>query len=139
MISASCNCSCNGIEVSITFPVNNPSSVIFAFDENISITMKTQTDNPLQIFENEKQMLKKLLEDQEITLFEPVIGGVPRVATGFYFEPFEWYYLVTVEKNTFYQDVNQITNWSLIILGISLVFSLLLLLFFPDKSSPRRL
>ncbi|MBN2532806.1 MAG: adenylate/guanylate cyclase domain-containing protein [Spirochaetales bacterium] len=110
--------------------IKRDSEFIFAFDENINITMKTQTNEPVEIYDHEKEMLKNLLKNQETALVEPVLGGISRVATGFFFEPFQWYYMVTVEKNTFYQEVNQITNWSLIILVVSLVFSLLLLLFF---------
>jgi adenylate cyclase len=110
--------------------IKRDSEFIFAFDENINITMRTGTEEPVRIRDNEKDTLKQLLEEQESALVEPVIDGIPRVATGFYFEPFQWYYMVTVEKNTFYQEVNQISRWSLIILGISLVSSLLLLLFF---------
>ncbi|MBN2440695.1 MAG: HAMP domain-containing protein [Spirochaetales bacterium] len=110
--------------------IKRDTEVIFAFDSEANITMKTQTENPITFLDNEIPVLKQLFADQETKLVEPFLGGVERVATGFYFEPFKWYYLVTIEKSTFYQEVNQITNQSFIILGASLIVSFFLLLFF---------
>ena len=45
------------------------------------------------------------------------IGGKDRVAKGFWFDPFGWYLIVTEERATFYNLVNEITQRSLIILG----------------------
>ncbi len=44
------------------------------------------------------------------------IGGVARVAKGFWFEPFKWYLLVTEERSAFYDQVNQIAFRTVIIL-----------------------
>ncbi|MBN1700235.1 MAG: adenylate/guanylate cyclase domain-containing protein [Spirochaetales bacterium] len=100
---------------------------IIAFDEDINLVFYTDI---LEVAENEKTELRKLIEDRETRLVEPVLGGVTRVATGFFFEPFEWYFMITEEKNSFYNEVNQINNMSLIILGASLFLSVIFLWFF---------
>lgn len=58
------------------------------------------------------------------------LGGVERVASGFYFEPFGWYLFVSEEVETFYSEVNKIQAYSLYILGGGALLSIVLLLIF---------
>jgi adenylate cyclase len=109
--------------------IKRPTELILAFDDNAGLVMQTNTIN---IRDNEKVMLKKLISDQVTKLVEPTFDGVNRVATGFYFSPFKWYFLITEKKEIFYQEVNGITNQSLIILGGSLLAAFLLLWFFAS-------
>ena len=60
------------------------------------------------------------------------LGGVARVAKGFWFEPFKWYVLVTEERSAFYDQVNQITYRTLIILAVSIAVGVLLVLLFAN-------
>ncbi len=109
--------------------IKRPTELILAFDDSGNVVMNTNT---IKILDSEKTMLNRLISDKETKLVEPVLGGVARVATGFYFEPFKWYVLITEEKNIFYQEVNGITNQSLIILGGSLLAAFVLLWFFAS-------
>jgi class 3 adenylate cyclase/HAMP domain-containing protein len=52
------------------------------------------------------------------------------VAKGFYFEPFDWYVLVSEERDTFYSQVNQITQRTGIILIVAIVLGVVMVLVF---------
>ena len=58
------------------------------------------------------------------------LGGLARVAKGFWFEPFGWYVLVTEERSAFYAAVNEIWVRTLIILGASIAAAVALVLVF---------
>ena len=58
------------------------------------------------------------------------IGGKDRVPKGFWFDPFGWYLMVTEERATFYNQVNEITQRSTIILGAAIVLAVALMLLF---------
>jgi adenylate cyclase len=107
--------------------IKRPTELILAFDDNANLVLET---NPIEIRENEKIKLKQLVKNQETKLVEPVLNGISRVSTGFYFQPFKWYFLVTEQKDIFYQEVNWMTSQSLIILGASLLVALILLWIF---------
>lgn len=107
--------------------IKSPTELIIAIDENADLVLKTSL---LELQENEKPLLKQLINEKETKLVEPFIGNIQRVGTGFFFQPFSWYFLVTEEKTVFYNEVNQITYWGMIILGICLFISIILLWFF---------
>jgi adenylate cyclase len=52
------------------------------------------------------------------------------VAKGFWFPPFKWYVVVTEERGAFYDQVNQITYRTLIILAASIAAGVMLVLLF---------
>ncbi len=58
------------------------------------------------------------------------VGGVARVANGFWFEPFRWYVLVTEERSAFYGPVTQIAVRTAIILAASVLAAVALVLAF---------
>lgn len=118
-----------GIESFARSLIKRPTELILAIDKDVNVVLKTK---PFELQENEKAFLKSLFDSKERKLVEPVLDGIDRVATGFYFSPFEWYFLITEEKDVFYQDINQITFQSLLILGVSLVISFILLWFFAS-------
>jgi len=60
------------------------------------------------------------------------IAGKDRVAQGFWFEPFGWYMLVTEEWTAFYNQVNEITLRTGIILLASIGAGILLVLLFAS-------
>lgn len=104
--------------------------LIFAFDKNINITMKT---GEIILSNDEKTSLSELFSSQSKELQEFSIAGIERVGMGFYFEPFDWYYIVTEEKKTFYQDVERIT-WQTGILLLSSCALAFIVLFFIINS-----
>ena len=60
------------------------------------------------------------------------IGGKGRVAKGFWFEPFQWYLLVSEERSAFYDQVNQIALRTMIILVAAIVGGVVLVLIFAS-------
>lgn len=96
---------------------------IFAFDRQQNIQMET---NPLSFSDADKELFKRLYEKKPQGLQQLTIAGSERIAMGFYFEPFDWYVLVTELRATFYQDVEKISFQSLIVLLCSLALALIL-------------
>jgi adenylate cyclase len=58
------------------------------------------------------------------------LGGIDRVAQAEPFAPFNWYVLVTEERNVFYKTTTQIIWQTGIVLSVSLAVALILLVFF---------
>jgi len=107
--------------------VRSGTEVIFAVDSDLEVTMKT---GELTVEENEREALREIVESRTGDLITPQISGKGRVAKGFYFEPFDWYILVSEERDTFYSQVNQITQRTGIILIIAIILGVVMVLVF---------
>jgi adenylate cyclase len=107
--------------------VRSGTEVIFAVDGDLEVTMKT---GELTVEENEREALREIVESRTGDLITPQISGKGRVAKGFYFEPFDWYILVSEERDTFYSQVNQITQRTGIILIIAIILGVVMVLVF---------
>ena len=107
--------------------VRSNTEVIFALDGNLEVAMQTA---PLTIQENEREALHRIVESRTDDLITPRISGKERVAKGFYFEPFDWYVVVSEQRDTFYSRVNQITQRTGIILVIAIVLGVVMVLVF---------
>ena len=107
--------------------VRSPTEVIFALDAAGEPVMRT---GDLEIAGDEKPALLQLIGDRKRELVTPRIGGLDRVAKGFWFEPFGWYFMVSEQKATFYSRVNQITTRTLYILGGAILVGVMLVLLF---------
>jgi adenylate cyclase len=107
--------------------VRSPTEVIFALDGQAQLAMQT---GPLAIREGEREGLLQAVRTQTTDLITPRIGGIDRVAKGFYFEPFGWYMSVSEQRQTFYSRVNQITERTALILGASIVLGIVMVLIF---------
>jgi adenylate cyclase len=107
--------------------VRSPTERIFALDEGAELTMST---GDLEIQRAERPALVELARSRTQDLVIPRIGGKDRVAKGFYFEPFEWYVLVSEQRDTFYSRVNEITIRTAIILAAAIVAGLIMVLVF---------
>jgi len=105
--------------------IRSDTELILALDQNGEVEMST---GEVTIRESQQETLKSLVAKQMKELVNPKIAGFDRVAMTFYFEPFDWFVLVTEDRNTFYRSVNQITVQSSIILGVSLAAALIMLL-----------
>ncbi len=107
--------------------IRRESELIFAVTEERAIPLST---SPLELSPQEWGALEPLLT-AEGALWEVVtVGGIPRVGQMRYFEPFEWYIWVTEEQSVFLAPVRQIVELSTVILGVSLILSVALLIFF---------
>ncbi|WP_455383034.1 adenylate/guanylate cyclase domain-containing protein [Salinispira pacifica] len=125
-----------GVETFAASIVRSPTELIFAFDSSGKITMSTRS---VELKPDETQQLVDLFNAKSSGLVNLTIEGVSRVGKGFYFLPFQWYFLITEERSAFYRDVNSITYTTLyIVLGSSLIAVLLLILFARRLTSPLR-
>jgi len=125
-----------GVETFAASIVRSPTELIFAFDQKGNLTMNTK---PVTIKPDEVQALVGLFDKKSEALVNITVDGIPRVAKGFYFLPFQWYFLLTEERSTFYRDVNSITYTTLyIVLAAALVAVVLLVLFARRLTNPLR-
>ncbi|GAH39824.1 unnamed protein product [marine sediment metagenome] len=85
--------------------IRSSTELIFAVDESGRITM--QTGN-LEINDEESNELSELMSAGRAGWQQIRLGGMERVAQAATFEPFGWYFMVTEQRDTFYQAVNQI-------------------------------
>lgn len=109
--------------------IRSGSEIIFAVTSDGKVGMAT-SDFELRPEEREKMLT--LLEAKTSGWVEISVEGTARVGNGFYFPPFDWYVLVTEENNTFFKEVREITVQSGIILGASLLISVILILIFTS-------
>ena len=116
--------------------VRSPTELIFAVSKDGTVTTSTK---PVNLKPGERQELANLYATRPAGLINPIIDGIPRVGRGFYFAPFQWYFVLTEERNTFYKDVNSITYTTLyIVLGSAAAALLLLILFARHLTTPLR-
>ncbi len=100
---------------------------ILAFDRNGELVMSTR---PIEPTAEDRARLFELIESRDDSFVDIEIAGVARVARGFWFEPFEYFYLVTEARETFYSDVNRITFQTALVLAIASLFAIALLFVF---------
>lgn len=125
-----------GVETFAASIIRSPTEVIIAFDQSGNVTMSTK---PITIRTEERRRLVDIYRNRPTGLFTLDLAGTSRVATGFAFLPFQWHFLITEERSTFYRDVNSITYTTLyIVLGASAVAVLLLIIFARRLTTPLR-
>jgi class 3 adenylate cyclase/HAMP domain-containing protein len=107
--------------------VRSSTEVIFALNGDLDFAMQT---GDLTIGADERRALQRIVESRTGDLITPRISGKERVAKGFYFEPFDWYIVVSEERDTFYSQVNQITQRTGIILVFAIVLGVIMVLVF---------
>jgi class 3 adenylate cyclase/HAMP domain-containing protein len=107
--------------------VRSPTEVIFALDEQGRLIMGS---GPLEIRPEERASLAQLVAGRKSELLTLRIGGIDRVAKGFWFEPFKWYLLASEQRPAFYSRVNQITERTIIILAAAVIVGVVLILLF---------
>ena len=107
--------------------VRSATELIVAVGEDGEIRMSTSA---LAWQGEEQQAVAGLVKGRSTDLVTVAMGGIPRVAKGFWFEPFGWYLLVSEERASFYDQVNQIAvRTAIILVGAILAGVLLVLLF----------
>ena len=108
--------------------IRSPTELILALDGNGDVAMGT---GPAQILPEEKAALAALVGAKSTDLIPSIrIAGTDRVAKGFWFDPFQWYVLVTEERAAFYSLVNETTyRTGIILLGAIGVGVILVLIF----------
>jgi adenylate cyclase len=107
--------------------VRSATELILAVGEDGAVRMGTSA----VAWQGEEQKTVAALAKKHSTdLLTVSIGGKARVAKGFWFEPFQWYLLVTEERASFYDQVNQIAVRTVIILVGAIVGGVALVLIF---------
>jgi adenylate cyclase len=101
-----------GIEAYARTLLLSDSELVFALDGSGNVVMSTSA---LTLAPAEKAPLMAPFSPGDRSLLTVTIGGVPRVATRFAFEPFGWTVFTTEVRSTFYRDVSRIT-WQTVIL-----------------------
>lgn len=107
--------------------LRSPTEVILALDKAGNLAMATGDITPRA---DELPALLKLVTAKNTELNTVRIGGQDRVTKGFWFEPFGWYLMVTDQRSTFYNQVNEITQRSAIILAAAIILAVGLMLLF---------
>jgi adenylate cyclase len=116
--------------------IRSPTEVILALDKSGAAVMKT---SDLAVQPSELPALMQLISAKSTELTTVRLGGKDRVAKGSWFDPFGWYLLVTEERGTFYNQVNDITRRSALILGAAILLAVgLMLLFARYLTQPLR-
>ena len=107
--------------------IRSPTEVILALDASGAVAMST---SPVTVRPEERAALQALIASKSSELTTLRLGGRDRVAKGFWFDPFGWYLTVTEERGTFYNQVNDITRRSAIILGAAILLAVGLMFLF---------
>ena len=116
-----------GIEVFARSILGSPTELIFAADGSQTVGLETSS---ITLSPEEKRALAAKMAVGDRSFFTARLGGVERVAMGFPFAPFDWFFFVTQERSAFYSDVNRITYQTFfLILGGSILSIGLLLVF----------
>ncbi len=116
-----------GVEMFARSIIRSRTEIIIALDDAGEIVMKTAD---VSMLPQEKGEFAELVKSGRTDLISPVLGGIPRVARGFYFAPFKWYILLTEEKKTFYSDVDKITQQTIgMLVGSSLLAIVMMFIF----------
>jgi len=107
--------------------IKNSSERIFAVDSSGELRMSTAG---LDLTEEDKNTLREMI-GREVTGWQDLaVGGIDLIAETSFFEPFGWYVLVTVERDTFYGTLSRILIRTGLICAGSLVLALILLMMF---------
>jgi len=116
--------------------VRSSTEKILAFDRSGTVVMAT---DPITILKEEKDGLLNLMEADSGDMTTLSLGGTERVVKGFYFQPYDWYILLTEEQETFYQDVFRISRQTgFVLLGAVIIAVLLILMLSRTLIKPLR-
>jgi class 3 adenylate cyclase/HAMP domain-containing protein len=107
--------------------VRSPTERIFALDGSAGLALTTAA---LEVREAERPALVALVNARPEEMITPRVGGAERVAKGFWFEPFQWYIVVSERRDTFYSRVDEITARTVAILAATIVAGLVMILVF---------
>jgi len=77
--------------------------------------------------------LQEIFAARDSTLQTIPLFGEDRVVKGFYFAPFDWFYLFTESRDVFYGETDRIIRETAIILVVALIISFLMLRLFAGQ------
>jgi len=103
--------------------------LILAVDDHDELALSTR---PLSLTDADLGALSALRQSQKTGWVSFRLGGQDRVAQVFRFDAFGWTVVVSEARDAFYQGVREIQFQNYLILAASLVFAVVLLLFFSS-------
>jgi adenylate cyclase len=109
--------------------IRSRTELIAAFDQDANLVMSTSDVNFMRA---EQSDILTRIQARSTDLVTLRLGGADRVVKGFWFEPFSWYFVVSEERATFYDQVNEITVRTGIILLASILLGVVLILIFAN-------
>jgi class 3 adenylate cyclase/HAMP domain-containing protein len=115
------------IEVFARSLLQSPSELILTISPTGELASAT---GEISLRPGEGAALAERLKASPDDLLSPVLGGTPRVAKGFYFKPYDWYYVVSETQTAFFSDIQAIAVQTAVILAAALTLAGLLLFFF---------
>ena len=107
--------------------VKSKTEIIFAVDNDMNVVMST---GELKLGIEEKSKLYEYLDRKSSGWVTLTAGGRKRVGYGFYFKPFDWYFFVTEDEETFYKETKEIIIQTGYVLAGTIIFSIILLFLF---------
>ena len=107
--------------------IRSETEVILALDTTGTVAMST---GEMKLQSADLPALLKLITAKSSELTTLRMGGQDRVAKGFWFDPFGWYLMVTEARSSFYNQVNEISQRSAIILAAAILLAVALMLLF---------
>ena len=75
----------------------------------------------------------RTMKEKKLGLIDFSLGGVRRVGYFIYFEPWDWYILLSEQEKTFFEDANNIKKQVAFTLGVTILCAVGLILFFIKK------
>lgn len=125
-----------GVEGFARSIVRSSTERILGFDRNGNLVLATEA---VDISDSEREAVVILIGSGSSELLNLTLGGVERVGKGFPFPQFNWYFLLTEEKETFYSDLVRITRQTaFVLIGAAFVSIILILLFSSTLIKPLR-
>jgi adenylate cyclase len=109
--------------------IRSPTELIFAVAVDGVVAMAS---SEIALQAAEAGRLVELAKAKSSDLVTVPVAGKDRVAKGFWFEPFGWFFLVSEERAAFYSQVNEITIRTGIILVAAIGMGVLLVLLFAS-------
>jgi class 3 adenylate cyclase len=85
--------------------VRTSAELVFALDRDGRLPLATED---IRVRDSELPALEELFERRPDAMFTVTIGGVRRVASGFYFPPFDWYVVLSERAHAVYRGPNAI-------------------------------
>ncbi len=116
-----------GVESFARGMLRSDTEAIYAFDPDGRLVMAT---DEVSLSEQERNALRELIDARSTELTTPTIGGVQRVAKGFFFAPYGWYVLHSEHYDVFYRDVQRITQQTVLVLAAAVLLSVIFLVMF---------
>lgn len=109
--------------------IKKESELIYIFNETGSTVFSTGNGN---ISVSEKAEITDLIKNREYGWHEIYLSGSSCVAVTSFFDPFQWYVIVAAEKKAFYGIINTIFLRTSLVLAVSLMLSVVFLVYFSS-------